>query len=346
MQNVRKKNGTIEISRFVAIILIMAHHTYHMGLGFSNPFKLAWIFVEFFFVLSGYFTVKHFRSREDSITNPGKEALGYTLNKFKPFIPFIIIAVLIEYFCIFKNNGISLKFGISLINDMPFEIGFLSTASSTEVPAVAPLWYLSAMFLVFPLFCLFIQIKNKYLFYFVSFLAPVLYYGAFGVSGKWEYPHYLLRTAASLLLGGVVYGIVESFKKVELKPITTVIVHLVNIGCIVSVIGLTYTNIEANRFILLAFILYLINVLSGRCILNSTSNPVITFIGKITMPMFLFHWPIGSLINIAIPNAGGKLKLIVYYAGTIILSIVLYFVINACKKLPIFQKKFWIKEKI
>ncbi len=340
----KTKNGTIEISRFVAILLIMAHHTYHIGLGTAHPFDLAWIFVEFFFILSGYFTVKHFFDFHNDNSQFGKEALCYSFNKFKPFIPFVVIATLSEYFLLFLKNGLSRGFIWSLLDSMPFEICLLSSAAANSTPMVEPIWYLSAMFLVFPIFCLLIQIKNRYVFYIIAGTFPVVYYGAVGVSCLRSWPHDMIRAFACLLIGGFVYGIVDFIRTLKIKPIANVLMHFVNVVCILSVIFLTYFNMKANRFILFAFILFSVNVLSGHCILANTSNKFILFIGKITMPMYLSHWTVGSLINLVMPNADTKIKLTVYYVGTIFISIILLYIVNVCKKLPIFKKGFWIKE--
>ena len=55
-----QRNGMIDIWRFIFALLIMGHHMYHLDIGESYLFQSAWIYVEFFFMLSGYFTAKHF----------------------------------------------------------------------------------------------------------------------------------------------------------------------------------------------------------------------------------------------------------------------------------------------
>lgn len=43
-------------------------------------------------------------------------------------------------------------------------------------PEVGPLWYLSAMFIVFPIFSCIMQIKNRYLILLFSFICSGIYY--------------------------------------------------------------------------------------------------------------------------------------------------------------------------
>ena len=41
-------------------------------------------------------------------------------------------------------------------------------------------------------------------------------------------------------------------------------------------------------------------------------------LGKLSMPMFIFHWGIGSLVNIVTDNL--KLKFWLYYIGTLLVA--------------------------
>lgn len=52
------KNAHIELCRFIGAIIILCHHTYL----FENRtyFVTGWLFVEFYFMLTGYFTAMHF----------------------------------------------------------------------------------------------------------------------------------------------------------------------------------------------------------------------------------------------------------------------------------------------
>lgn len=52
--------GKIELMRFLGAVLIMnAHFGYQ-----DRPFQLSWFFVEFFYIITGYFTMRHFEKQE------------------------------------------------------------------------------------------------------------------------------------------------------------------------------------------------------------------------------------------------------------------------------------------
>ncbi len=152
-----KKNYTIEINRFVAILIIMGHHLYRTGAE-NYHFAMGWVFVEFFFILTGYFTAKHLCKSKENNT------IKYTFTKFKKIIGLTCIAILCEYalefFMLYYDIGVyDLKIIREFFKDLPFEL--LLIGSSYTAPKLVPVWYLSALFIVFPLFCLLFQIKHK-----------------------------------------------------------------------------------------------------------------------------------------------------------------------------------------
>lgn len=72
------RSGFIDIIRFIAALLIMAHHMYHIGLQYY-PFWDCWIYTEFFLLITGYFTAKHFENYGGG--NRSKDAILYTIKK-------------------------------------------------------------------------------------------------------------------------------------------------------------------------------------------------------------------------------------------------------------------------
>ena len=88
---------------------------------------------------------------------------------------------------------------------MPFELFLLTSGILGVFPKLVPIWYLSSMFLVFPLFILIIQNKNRKFLFIISYSIPLFYYGFTGVIGKREWPHDLLRAFSCMLLGVFVF---------------------------------------------------------------------------------------------------------------------------------------------
>lgn len=124
------------------------------NMGFENyPFISGWVFVEFFLFITGYYTAKHFDGKNDN--NSIKSSIIYTYNKFIRFIPYTI-TVIVSYYVvsgiinIIYNNWSIKNFLFSFSENFIFDILLLTNLY--YLPNVDTIWFLSAMFIVFPIF--------------------------------------------------------------------------------------------------------------------------------------------------------------------------------------------------
>ena len=89
----------VDLWKFIAAVMIMVHHLYEVAPVFENrdyPGYFSWIYVEFFFILTGYFTYRRF-ARKDRREDVFRSTLSYTWQKFKPFLPYTTIAITLQY---------------------------------------------------------------------------------------------------------------------------------------------------------------------------------------------------------------------------------------------------------
>ncbi len=105
-----KKNYFIEFNRFIAILIIMGHHLSRVK-AVDYHFATGWVYVEFFFLVTGYFTARHL------CRYPEENCIDYTLAKFKRLIGIAWLAIVSEYmlelsitFIVDKNRGASCAF--------------------------------------------------------------------------------------------------------------------------------------------------------------------------------------------------------------------------------------------
>lgn len=98
MVEANKKNGMIDLYRLLFALVIMAGHSVNIGMEPPFPFAGVGIFVEFFYLLTGYYTVSHF---DKQISQTSSEWIGkslhYTLWKFVAFLPYVIVSVAMLY---------------------------------------------------------------------------------------------------------------------------------------------------------------------------------------------------------------------------------------------------------
>lgn len=150
----------------------------HFGYNADRPFLGGWYYVEFFFIITGFFTMRRF-FHEDVVggTERVRTALTYTFRKFVKFLPYTTVAILITYVA---NNWKYLQAGqpgnfLHSLENMPAEMLYLS-AANPDGSEMFTIWFLSAMSLVFPLFCLLLMMKNKPLAGWICFATATFYY--------------------------------------------------------------------------------------------------------------------------------------------------------------------------
>ena len=57
--------GAVDLTRFIMILLIMAHHLYLFGYSDDYLGESCWAWVDYFFILTGYFTMQHYEGNNE-----------------------------------------------------------------------------------------------------------------------------------------------------------------------------------------------------------------------------------------------------------------------------------------
>lgn len=313
----------VDIYRLVFIFLIMAHHLY-----LNSPFASAWIYVEFFFILSGYYTMKHYAGKEETaLEERSLEAITYTMHKFKRIMPYVAIAVLLEYICDYYAEYLSLgflgkRYLLFVFENLISEITLLSSSGLVEAN-LAPIWYLSAMFLVFPLFTFMLSFKKLHKWYlgYLSWVLAVLYYGHVGVICKRDWPHDLLRAFVCLWLGVFVYGVSEAIKMHKKGKWFTIAVTLLELGSFALTIVCTGYNTGNTKLMVFAFVVGISALVSGCSSTSKLAAP--PMLGKLSMVLFLMHWPVKTLLSRVMGGALSRNGIVMYYIISILFSVLL-----------------------
>lgn len=248
-----KRSGNVDLARFIASILIMTHHIFYFG--YNNPFSGGWIYVEFFLIITGYFTAKHFDGK--NYDNAMKESVIYTIKKFIPFLPYTItftILINLQYMILNVVSGELNIIGALFALTEKFYTDILLVTESFTHLAIGPLWYLSALFIVFPLFCLLMQLRNRYWIMFTTATYSLLYYGVFGfgIDDLHNPPCTFYRVVAGMCVGAFIYEFVYAFND-YIKNINKWISTIIELLTFILPIVIILKNLDANRFILFCF---------------------------------------------------------------------------------------------
>lgn len=314
------KDARIELLRFVAAVFIMIGHMGAFGCGFKRPFRENWFYVEFFLMLTGYFTARHFAQAQEG--NPVAAALSYTFRKFRRFLPYTTGAVLVTYGVLFWPN--LKEYGwvsfLRCLQPMPAEMLYLSVAGK-DGAMLFVMWFISAMFLVFPAFCLFLQIKNRALVLWLSALGAAVYYQIKPDFGDHGFPNQFFRVLCGMLAGVVIWFAAEWLKKQKLSRTVRTVLTAAEVLLVLLPIAFSFKNIIYLRWFLWCFLLSLILIFSGQTRIPPLSLRVTDALGRLSMPLFIWHLAVAHVINWRFHECGRPLKCLIFFGGTLAVSV-------------------------
>ena len=340
----KKRLATVDLWRFIASIMIVLLHS-----PFIAPMQIisdlgrnGGIYVEFFFILSGCFTYIHFQKAE--VKKSFESGVKYTAKKLVSFLPYTFITVTTAYlFEAFKSviySG-SLRYFftdfLSRLYDYILEIFALSTIYKNTT-LLGSLWFLSAMLLVLPIAAYLCQIKSKYTVCFISILYPIFFYNCISDAVWLSFPFHLLRALAGLLSGVAVSSLIqileEEFQIKTYKHRTTIFSFL-EIFCLSFAFIVACTNWSSmNKFAYVLFSVGIGAMLSGYSITYNWHNKFVSYLGKLSLPIYLWHMIIGEVIVSMTPvlELNVYVRTFLYLGGTLIISMLTYWLVEKIRR--------------
>ena len=335
----KKRMSIVDFWKFAAAMLIMAHHVYHLG----EPFRqyeyktwFCWIFTEFFFILTGYFTCRHFLAKKDSGSDIFKTGLMYEVRKFKPLLPYTTVAITLEYFLSspykYILNGKPDMYIKSFLT-YPFEVLMLGEVFNVD-ERLLPMWFLSAMILVFPIITAVCQLKSKYLILLLSGAFPIFYFLRAQISIS--FPDSLLRALAGMLLGVfvcVLTDVIREERPVKDGKMTKIVFSLVEFSCMIICVVVSVFNYYAfTQVVIFLFAVAIGVMMSGHSITAEFNNGFVSYLGNLSMPIFIWNWLVASALYKLRNYLPGYARVLLFYAITLAVSAASYSLINSIKK--------------
>lgn len=349
------KNTFVELLRFVFCVIIIIHHSGSLlkeGQGAVLPNGA--IAVEFFYMLSGFFAMKHIAKLQDSPTMKMGYCMKYSLGKIIRTLPYALtgIVALYAYYFVLADSGTSILYRIYSLKNLPFEASMLAMTGIIPVTMTdirnTPLWFLSALFIVLPL-VMYIAMRFEDVFkgYIVWFLPPILYaylcnknqfifswapYGGFLYAG-------VIRAFADLTLGCAIFYAIELLKDRTKKSITgrTVCTIAALAFLTITFVFCRIGNLAPDQIIVTYFLFFALLLvlgdytylgLSDKCFLAKPFS----FLGAVSMPVFCIHWAVYICLNKVLLNLGYAIGLFLIIAISFVVSVVLMAVVNLIKK--------------
>lgn len=336
------KNAYVELCRFLGAIIILCHHTYIFG--DRVYFVTGWLFVEFYFMLTGYFTAMHFFKKSYPEKSLCKDAFKYMLDKIYRILPYAWTGIVL-LFIYYNVNGnerhiretiISLPTNLILLMGSPLNKGLMNFNP--------PLWFIGQIIVFLPIIiCFMVRYSNVYK-YLLSWLIPFSLYlfniETIGFAVHWNTNINLYaRGLAAIVLGTTLYFVVsyiESNYSQLIKRLQIYIntgFYLLFTSYIIMIYRSKTDNLEVaipliiGTFILLCIILF--------TTFDNYKHPrlykIFSYTGKLSLPIYCLHMPILYWIQFFVPNTIYSVKLLLAIIITCLGSALLIFLVNQIK---------------
>lgn len=309
------RNAEIDFWKFISIMIIVLHHSYRV-LGERRVFfRQGSLFVEFFFIVSGYFmALSASKMQKANIETLGSETVKFVLKKIRGILPCYIFGAIATLLGNIWLNGFDSTIMTWKLLKTPFSVLFLEMTGIPGYNITASNWYLSAMFIAMFILYPLLRYRTDL---FLKVIAPVtsaLLYGYMIKHDSYMGDPYLwygfcekglLRAIAGLSLGCAAYAVSKWLSgKYMYKGLPTLL-SIASTGSILGAIFLTYVGIGNNSqcIVILMFFVCVVIVSSRKANINPIfQNRFCAYLGKLSMAIFLTHPACARYIN-AIANS-------------------------------------------
>ena len=312
MKKENSRNGWVDLGRFVAAWIIV---WFHFGtvpiLSLNGTWLKAFgggLFVEYFFLLSGYFSVMHVEKHSSSIKFPEKYIGQYTIKKWFHFLPYSVFAVFFAYIFSFIQNGYTWKEIIRSSFMAPFEMLLLRNTGINFSGQYGVLWYLSAMLITLPiLLYIVLKYKDRYKYYF-AWIMPLIIYGIIirkiGTIRTTDYILSTLRAFAGLSLGGGLFYLADKLKMEHFNKRGKLILTSIEVGLffasIIFVFQKSLSKTYNDVFFVLIIFISLLITFSEQSYTKYIQGSFFSRLGKLSLPIYCVHFLIidfSALVN-------------------------------------------------
>lgn len=335
---------SIELIRFLLSLLIVIGH-FGEFFQFSNEHfsNVASVFVEFFFILSGFLMMIHIENHKEE-----ESSFKYIIHKAKSFFLPLTIVNIVHFIVVCIGNKVNTIGGIlEKLWHFKWEFLLLQCAGFIKEPQfnmdylIGPTWYISAMMIAMYFAFYLAKNHNKI---FTEFICPLsilfIYvyvtqrYDNINIGSEFVGPicTAVLRAFAGICVGVLAY---KAYKYLETKDISKskfyLILDVVAFITIPLLIVYAIWGADDNSiFFTVLFGLIVTLAFTNKTpiarFFNSLNPKALGFLGVMSLYVYLTHWTILMIVVFFFPNLSAPLSALLIILGTVIYSGVLYLI--------------------
>lgn len=338
------RNREIDLYRILfALIIVLVHsHGLRVPDPTHYPFCGGYLAVEFFLMLTGYFSVRK-AEHSGNVQTAAQQAAVWTGRKFLRLYQYVIPAVILHYLVSAWMQRLSAYETVKQLLYGTFEMLLLPASGIYETFLVLPLWYLSALLLTLPLFYYtVIRLKNVF-FPLLAPLSTLLIYGYFSVTfghldiwSVWMGAFFisLLRAWAGLCLGGLCYILEEWLKGIPFSKMGLIMLQGVKLLCITCTLFIMLTKYHQRLdFLCVGALFIALAITFSR--LREPFQGKSDFLAELSLALYVSHWTIREIIPVVMPEATYKEMLGPYLLLSILYASMFVVGVKAVRKLSL-----------
>lgn len=327
-----KRNGTIDILRFLFCIGILMFHiekyifeepSLKNGIHF-DLFPHGSIGVEFFFLVTGWLMAKSIcnRKKSNNEKNLSSETCDFIKRKYLSILPYSVVATLFVFIvnCFVKNWGVKeiiVKFVESIPNFFIVQMTGISYYNPNHIT-----WYLSSMMIAI---CILFPLAYKYYDSFVKLILPIggvivlgimfIEYGK-SLTGVMTWTGFAykgtIRGIIEIGFGMVSFEVSQYLQRIKFNKKDKYLLGFVEIICYVGVfMFIMMTFPKSLEVMALATIWVGVTItFSGVTRIDILDNKLSGFLGKISLPIYLCQLAAINIVQQFPESFNGYLKII------------------------------------
>ena len=312
--NRKKRNGRIELYRFIFAIYVLLFHfeKYFMGEpSLKDGFHLALfphgsIGVEFFFLLSGFFMAKSIKKKRNSmmeengrIVSKPADWIRFMAGKYSSIFPYHVIAFVFSFATYVMFKGFDWKHAVvCLIDSIPnFLLVQMSGISLTNPNHVE--WYISCMLLAM---CIIYPFALRYYEAVYTYIAPVfavfaigyLMYTTNALTGVSVWMGFCfkatLRAVIEILLGGTAYELSEKLSRLDSRSSIRKWLPAAEAAAFFFTFIFAVITVPSQYEVYALALLFILVTVSGADISHAGSifnSRICFFLGRLSLPVYL-----------------------------------------------------------
>lgn len=315
-ENVKSRNGEIDILRFIFAIWIVLYHFNKITSSntISNLFSYTYMCVDFFFIVTGYLTAKSaicIYNESPDVPNATWRFLIKKIGSFYPhYLTVILIQIIINIF-VYKDNFAlfceKIAFGVPEYTLSFFGLNTAKTLYTTGH------WYLSVLVIVLLTLYPLIARYGKWMLNIVFPLGSIIIIGyLYGTNGFYVINDSkflglvsagILRGFASTMIGASLFSLVEHINRYKYTKIAKILLTIIKIGVIAVFFYFVTFEDKRRYFDIHAVLLCAIGI--GLSFSNMTYSIPQTkfsnFLGKLSLSIYIYHGIVYRLFYILMP---------------------------------------------